>query len=169
MISPSDPRYAEVLDFLYLEAELLDSGQFSEWLDLLTEDLTYRMPLHVTHVRRTEDDFSHDSELLTETLASLKLRVQRLATGYAWSETPSSRTRHMVTNVRVRAGDTANELQVASNMLVYRNRSWETDADIFCGERRDVLRRVDGSWKLAMRTILLDQAVLGSRDVSIFF
>ncbi|HZT06539.1 MAG TPA: aromatic-ring-hydroxylating dioxygenase subunit beta, partial [Chloroflexota bacterium] len=110
----------------------------------------------------------NETEILTENRASLELRVKRLGTGYAWSETPPSRTRHVVSNVRVRATDTAGELSVVSNVLVYRNRGWETSPDLFSGERRDVLRIVDGQWRLAARTVFLDQAVLGARDVSIF-
>jgi len=167
MISPADPCYAEVLEFLYAEAELLDGGQFSEWLELLTEDIRYRLPLTVT--RKSGPGHSDESEIMRETLASLQLRVRRLTTGFAWSETPPSRTRHLITNVRVRPGERAEELNVTSNLLVYRGRGSETTADLFCGERQDLLRRVDGRLKLASRTILLDQAVLASRDVSIFF
>ena len=32
--------------FLYTEAELLDQRRFEEWLDLLTEDIHYWMPMH---------------------------------------------------------------------------------------------------------------------------
>jgi 3-phenylpropionate/cinnamic acid dioxygenase small subunit len=167
-ISPSDPRYGEVLEFLYLEAELLDDRRFGEWLDLLTDDVTYRVPLRLTVVRQAEREFSNETEILTENRASLELRVKRLGTGYAWSETPPSRTRHMVANVRVRTTDKADELSVVSNVLVYRNRGWETTSDIFSGERHDMLRRVDDRWLLAARTVLLDQAVLGARDISIF-
>ena len=167
-IGPADRRYGEVLEFLYLEAEVLDDRRFAEWLGLLTEDVTYRIPLRLNSVRQTENEFSNETEILTENRASLELRVKRLGTGYAWSETPPSRTRHMVSNVRVRATDTEGELSVVSNVLVYRNRGWETSADIFAGERRDVLRWTDGQWRLAARTVLLDQAVLGARDVSIF-
>ena len=167
-IGPADHRYGEVLEFLYLEAELLDDRRFAEWLELLTEDITYRVPLRLNFVRQTETEFSNETEVLTENRASLELRVKRLGTGYAWSETPPSRTRHMVSNVRVRATDTDTELSAVSNVLVYRNRGWETSPDLFSGERRDVLRMVDGQWRLAARIVLLDQAVLGARDVSIF-
>src|SRR3954470_9567774 len=118
MISPADPCYAEVLEFLYAEAELLDGGQFSEWLELLTEDIRYRLPLTVT--RKSGPGHSDESEIMRETLASLQLRVRRLTTGFAWSETPPSRTRHLITNVRVRPGERAEELNVTSNLLVYR-------------------------------------------------
>ena len=44
----------------------------------------------------------------------------------------------------------------------------ETDQDLFVGERQDVLRRVDGSFKIARRTIIFDQAVLTAKNISVF-
>ena len=35
----------EIEQFLYQEAELLDERQFEDWLDLLTEDIRYWMPM----------------------------------------------------------------------------------------------------------------------------
>jgi 3-phenylpropionate/cinnamic acid dioxygenase small subunit len=44
----------------------------------------------------------------------------------------------------------------------------EKDQDLFVGTRRDILRRLNGDMKIARRTIILDQAVLGARNISIF-
>jgi hypothetical protein len=57
---------------------------------------------------------------------------------------------------------------VYSNFIVYRSRS-ETEQDFYVGARRDVLRRVDGAWKIARRKLILDQNVLSAKNVSIFF
>ena len=35
----------EITDFLYREAELLDERRYSEWLDLLADDVRYWMPI----------------------------------------------------------------------------------------------------------------------------
>ena len=35
----------EIEDFLYHEADLLDQRRFTEWLDLLTDDVVYFMPV----------------------------------------------------------------------------------------------------------------------------
>jgi 3-phenylpropionate/cinnamic acid dioxygenase small subunit len=35
----------EIEEFLYAEAELLDTRRFTEWLALLTEDVRYWMPM----------------------------------------------------------------------------------------------------------------------------
>ncbi len=166
-IGPTDPRYGEVLQFLYREAELLDSGRQPEWLDLLTEDITYRMPVRVNVKRGSGSGISEDTEIFSDNLASLRVRVNKLSTEYAWAETPPSRTRHHVSNVRVKEAGRDGELDVASYILVYRNRADSPSADIFSGERQDVLRKIDGSWRLAKRTIILDQAVIGARHLAI--
>ncbi len=35
----------EIEEFLYQEAEILDERRFEEWLDLLTDDMRYFMPM----------------------------------------------------------------------------------------------------------------------------
>ena len=97
---------------------------------------------------------------------SLKIRVERAYSKIAWAEVPPSRTRHLITNVRIKKGEGA-EVQVRSSFLVYRTRM-ETDQDIFVGERHDLLRRAGGSFKIARRTIILDQAVLTAKNISVF-
>jgi 3-phenylpropionate/cinnamic acid dioxygenase small subunit len=44
----------------------------------------------------------------------------------------------------------------------------ETDKDMFVGARHDILRRADASFKIARRTIILDQAVLDAKNISVF-
>ena len=65
-------------------------------------------------------------------------------------------------------GDTASELKVYSNFLVYRTRA-ESEQDLYVGARQDILRRVDGAWKIARRKLVLDQNVLLPKNVSVFF
>ncbi len=86
----------------------------------------------------------------------------------AWAEDPPSRTRHLITNIEVEAGPTLSELKVYSNFVVYRTRA-ETEQDFYVGARQDVLRRVDGAWKIAHRKLVLDQNVLLAKNVSVFF
>ena len=86
----------------------------------------------------------------------------------AWAEDPPSRTRHMISNVEVEPGESEAEVKVYSNFLVYRSRA-ETEEDFYVGTRRDVLRRVEGGWKIARRRMVLDQAVLTAKNLSVFF
>jgi len=66
------------------------------------------------------------------------------------------------------AGPTPDEVTVKSRFVVYRNRV-ETETDFLVGKREDVLRRVDGSWKIARRRIVLDQNVLLAKNLTVFF
>lgn len=67
-------------------------------------------------------------------------------------------------------GEADNTLHVCSSFIVYRNRL-ETQVDLFAGERHDVLRRADNTlgFKIAKRTILMDQSTILSNNISIFF
>jgi 3-phenylpropionate/cinnamic acid dioxygenase small subunit len=118
--------------------------------------------------RRQEREVEDELAILDETKGTLGGRIARLDTGMAWAEDPPSRTRHIITNIEVEPGDTALELTVYSNFLVYRTRA-ESEQDLYVGARQDVLRRVGGAWKIARRKLVLDQNVLLPKNVSIFF
>ena len=176
-----DEVLREVEQFLYREARLLDDRRFNEWLELFTDDVRYWMAGRSSRYPRSSKaiaamDRHEDAEptpedelaILDETKATLGGRIARLDTGMAWAEDPPSRTRHIIANIEVEPGDAASELKVYSNFMVYRNRS-ETEQDFYVGARRDILRRVDGNWKIANRKLILDQNVLLAKNVSIFF
>lgn len=159
---------ASVQGFLEHEASLLDSGRFGEWLDQLSHDVVYRAPVRVTRrvgaTSRTPDMFHFD-----ENRQSLELRVRRLGTGVAWAEDPPSCTRRFVTNVRVelRSPDDA-EVSVTSYLLLYRSRGDDGSFDLVSAERHDVLRAVDGGWRLARREAMVDQTTLGTKNLAVF-
>lgn len=161
----------QIEDFYYLEAELLDNRKLREWSDLLTDDVRYWMPVRHNPLERPEsisEELSQPGEAyyFDDDWKSLKIRVERAYSKIAWAEVPPSRTRHLITNVRIKKDD-GNEIEVHSNFLVYRTRM-ETDKDMFVGARQDVLRRVNGNFKIARRTIILDQAVLDAKNISVF-
>jgi biphenyl 2,3-dioxygenase subunit beta len=161
----------EIEEFLYFEAELLDDRRLREWFDLLADDIRYWMPIRHNLFERPEDirdELSKPGEgfYFDDDRKSLKIRVERAYARNAWAEMPPSRTRHLITNIRIKKDD-GREIEVHSNFLVYRTRM-ENDQDMFVGERQDVLRRIDGGFKIAKRTIILDQAVLTAKNISVF-
>ncbi len=173
----------EVEQFFYREARLLDNRRFSEWLELFTDDLRYWMPTRSNRYpvnskaisildasRYEEEEVSGEDELafMEETKKTLEMRVARLDTGMAWAEDPPSRTRHIITNIEVEQTDSADQLQVYSNFLMYRNRG-ERDEDFYVGSREDVLRREAGKLRICYRKIVLDQNVLLAKNISNFF
>jgi len=165
----------EITDFLYREAELLDDGRHREWMDLVTEDVRYQVPIRITKERILEGGVSGVVENMfhmDEDRDSLEMRVERVETGFAWAEEPPSRLRHFITNVRVgevRETSSGEESDVRSNLLLFRSRWDEPEHVVLSAERRDVLRRVDGEWKLAKRVVILDSATLPTMNISFFF
>ena len=165
-LSPND-RFLTATRFLNREAQLLDDRDLTAWVDLFAEDATYKMPVRVTVERDSERAFSPVAFHFDEDKDTLETRVERFHTEHAWAEDPPSRTRHLVTNVRVMEtrGD---EMDVRSNVLVSKARGDRTDADFLLGERHDTLRAADGTLEVAKRTIYLDQTTLNVDSLSIF-
>lgn len=167
----ADELRRAIEDFYYREAELLDERKLREWFELLTEDVRYWMPIRHNPLERPENLFDElaqpgEGYYFDDDKESLRIRVERVYAKNAWAEMPPSRTRHLITNVRVKRDDGRN-VEAHSNFLVYRTRM-EADQDMFVGARRDVLRRVEDAFKIARRTIILDQAVLSAKNISIF-
>jgi PAH dioxygenase small subunit len=166
--APGTPLYGDIVEFLYREAELLDAYRFRDWLELFAEDVHYVMPVRTTQFRATGSGF-HDVAFFEENLVSLRTRVERLQTEFAWAETPPSRTRHFVTNVLAESGAAANEIAVRSNFLVTRTRA-DHGHQMFTGMRDDVLRRDSANvFKIARRRILVDETVITGTNLSILF
>jgi 3-phenylpropionate/cinnamic acid dioxygenase small subunit len=165
----------EVEQFLYAEAELLDERRFEDWLELLTEDIRYWMPMRRNikfgDWEREDTRERKDINWIDEGKTTLTQRVKQILTGIHWAEEPLSRVCHIVSNVQVVAispAEGTEEVTVKSRFLIYRNRV-ETETDFFVGKREDVLRRVGRSWKIARRKIVLDQNVLLAKNLTIFF
>lgn len=157
----------EVTQFLVREAALLDSGDFESWLNLLDPKIEYLMPVRSVRYGTIESEFSRTSFHYNENLFSLRLRVARLRTRFAWAEDPPSHHRHFVSNIEVEPGpDDAHE--VTSNVMLYRARGSAVGGDLLTGRRRDHLRRTEGKLKLLRREVFLDQAVLPVSAVTTF-
>ena len=186
---PADREtHFEVEQLYYEEADLLDEGRYVDWLEMLADDLDYWMPTRTNRLRRQQAlsiAARGEAAYYDETKESLAWRIRRFDSGMAWAEDPPSRTRHLVTNVRVRhvdpdgsseeTGFTVGDLVATSYFLVYRNRL-EREENIFAGKRTDVLRRLPsadgatpGRLQIARRAILLDANVLQAKNISTFF
>jgi 3-phenylpropionate/cinnamic acid dioxygenase small subunit len=161
--------WLELMQFYIREAWLLDERKLKEWLDLFTDDVFYFMPRRKNVPRREaqrELTPLGDLAILEEDKRYLEMRVARLDTGMAWAEDPPSRTRHLIGNLE--AAPLANgEVEAKTAFLVYRSHL-ETDQQLLSGCREDVLRKVDGAWKVARRTIVLDANVLLDKNLSVF-
>lgn len=157
--------------FLNREARLQDDRRLDEWVALFADDLRYWMPVVTNRIGRDQGkELSLFGEVahFDDDKTSMSNRVKRLSTGMAWAETPSSRTRHLVSNVEVLAQESNGVVQVRSNFLIYRSHL-EYDFELFSGVRHDSLRPHEDSWLIFRRDITLDQAVVTQKNLGIFF
>ena len=137
----NDNRHLQAHQFLVDEAYLLDAQQYETWLDTLTDDIRYLMPVRVTTALGAGFDTSPGMAHFDEDKYSLSRRVARFATEHAWTEDPPSRMRHYITNVRTFACDDDAHLFVESAELLFRSRGDVNEAALVSCGRQDVLRR----------------------------
>lgn len=162
------PDYARCVDFLLDEVAALDENRLDDWLTMMHPQIDYRAPIRVTRERTKGPGFSKEGYHFFENLDSLTTRVDRLRTDYAWAEDPPSRTRRFLSNFRVFAMEGSDDLQVRSNLLVYRERLDETNPQWIVGRREDDLRPLDGELKIVRRLVLLDHSILMTPNLGIF-
>ena len=146
----------EVENLFYREAELLDAWKLDEWLGMLTDDAVYHVPPNDL----PDSDPRFALFIIADDMVRLKERIIRLKDPNCHAEYPHSRTRRMITNVRVASvdGDTAT---AHANFIVYRHRRHETPR-VFSGYYRYKLRRVGAELKIAVRRAVIDAEELGS-------
>jgi biphenyl 2,3-dioxygenase beta subunit len=166
-----DALARRVETFLYDEIALVDERKFEEWLTLFSEDVRYFVPVRtIQNLQGRDREFSRDNELahVDDNLEGLKMRVRRLQTGFSWAEDPPSRTRHFITNIRVKRLEQG-EIEATCNLLVYRGRS-DRQQDIFSAKRVDRLKsHADKTgFAISARTIYLDHTLLLTSGISIF-
>ena len=168
---------ADIEDFYYREADLLDERRFRDWLELLADDITYFMPIrrNVKFGQQAARENTKRGEGISwfdEDKWTLTKRVEQILTGVHYAEEPLSRITHIVSNVQIRDArpqvDEARELDVSSRFLVYQNRV-EYETYIFVGRRNDTLRLTENGWKVARREILLEQNILLAKNLTTFF
>ncbi len=158
--------YFDISNWLYAEAEMLDEGRFRDWLSLLTKDIRYHVPVRVTVPTGQGTGFAEAAAHFDDNYYLLEQRVRRLETGFAWAEDPPSRTRHLVTNIRLQS-DQGDGLRVTSTLLLHRTRGDIAEPEQLVGQRHDLFRNQDGDWKLASRTVYLDHSSLPMQNLAI--
>src|SRR6202522_2106178 len=168
---------ADIEDFYFREADLLDDRRFRDWLDILADDITYFMPIRRNvkfgqHAARENTRQGEGISWFDEDKWTLTKRVEQILTGVHYAEEPLSRVTHMVSNVRLLdvapSVEAPEQVTVGCRFLVYQNRV-EYESFTFVGRRTDVLRRTGDSWLIARREMLLEQNVLLAKNLSIFF
>ena len=164
----SDDLHLEAHQWLVEEAYTLDAQEYEDWLERLTDDIHYIMPVRVTTALGAGYSTSPGMAHWDENKYSLSRRVARFLTEHAWTEDPPSRLRHFVTNVRTFRTDNENEIIVDSAVLLFRSRGDVNEPSTISAGREDLLRRNGDDWQLARRTIMVDESVLRIQNLAIF-
>ena len=154
--------------FLKIEAEYLDDRRFEDWFSLLDLEIAYEVPVRTTRENWDGTGISTKAFFMKEDHLSLETRVKRLASRFAWSESPATRTRRFLANVRVSGGPDQTRAHVRSNMAVFCYKGDAAHPQIVTADRYDELRIVAGGFRLLRRVAVLDSSVLGLEALSIF-
>lgn len=156
------PSRAEMEDFLFHEANLLDEWRLDEWLELFEPDATYLVP-------PTDAPDAHPETslfLIADNHTRLEARVKRLSSRNAHVEHPRSRTRRMISNVLVGNGPDPDTIQVRANFTIWRIRRQITD--VYVGQYVNVVVRTADGFRFKRRRAVLDlDALRPSGKVSI--
>ncbi|HKA42402.1 MAG TPA: aromatic-ring-hydroxylating dioxygenase subunit beta [Burkholderiales bacterium] len=146
----------QVEDFLYEEAALLDAWRLDDWLALMTADAVYRVPSN----DRPDADPRDTLFIIADDINRIRARVARLKKTDAHAEDPRSRTRRLITNVRILERNGA-ALRVEANFSVHRFRR-NDGIRVYVGHYRYDLRVEDGKLKIAKREAVIESMELGA-------
>ena len=146
----------QVEDFLYAEAALLDAWKLDEWLALLTDDAVYRVPSNDKPLSDPKDTLF----IIADDIHRIRARITRLKDPRAHAEMPPSRTRRLISNVRILEQE-ARTVKAEANFIVYRFRRNESVYQ-FVGQYHYELRREGDSFRIASRVAIIDAMELGS-------
>lgn len=147
---------AQIEDFLYREAALLDDWNLDGWLELYEPDAKYEVPCN----DKLDADPERDMLLIDDDHRRMQARVERLNNRRAHREYPHSRTNHQVFNVRFEP--TGGEIAVIASFTVWRFRAGKSS--VYVGRYRYRLRPAGDSFRIAFKRVELDMTNL--RDVA---
>jgi 3-phenylpropionate/cinnamic acid dioxygenase small subunit len=150
----NDEVYVSVQRFLSREADLLDRRAYYR----VTAQLNQEAAVGVRDYAIIEDD-----------AVGLKARIDQISTPkLTHAENPPSLARRFFSGLQGQHGDHDGEVLASANVLIYRTRPEMPDGGFYVGTRTDVLRRVNGEWRLSRRSVRLDQAIVYGGVSTIF-
>jgi len=146
-------------EFLYHEADLLDTWRLPEWSELFTDDARYDIAS-----LDAEDPLKADPATSLFVLCDDKLRLvsraKRLMKKTAHAEYPHSKTRHITSNVRIGEVN-GDEVAVRANFVIYRRKGDRTVH--FMGEAHYLLVVNSNGLKIKRKRCNLDLNTLADQ------
>jgi benzoate/toluate 1,2-dioxygenase beta subunit len=139
-----------VEQFLYRQAELLDTKKWQDWIDLFAPDGIYWMPPDASY--KTWDGqpaiFAEDKNLM-------EVRMRRVLHPDAWSQRPLWETNHVVSNVSIQKVKGSN-LEVKSRFHMMELR--RDDVRHFAGSYLHTLVKTKTGYRIKLQRVDMTNA-----------
>ena len=129
---------------------------FERWLKLLTDDASYYVPPN----DHPEGDPKNTLFILADDIVRIRERIKRLMSPECHAEYPHSRTRRLISNIRI-VGTFDDVIKVAANFVCYRFRRYERIRE-YVGSYRYILKRQGSELRIKERRVVIDAHELGS-------
>jgi benzoate/toluate 1,2-dioxygenase beta subunit len=140
-----------VEQFLYRQADLLDTRQWQQWIDLFAADGIYWMPPDASY--KTWDGqpaiFAEDRNLMT-------VRMNRVLHPDAWSQRPLWGTNHVVSNVVIDKQSAKGDLVVRSRFHMMELR--RDDVRHFAGRYTHHLKKAKDGYRITLQRVDMTNA-----------
>ena len=158
---------AEAEDFLYTEANLIDTDQLEQWHQLFTIDSIYWIPSDERTNPEYETSIIHDDKL------QLEKRIYQLRNKHL-AQDPRSRTIHFISNVQVEPGSRQDEVIVRCNQLIHEIRPGDHqylqaglgNTRSFAARCEYSLRYEQNQWRIARKLLVLINRDLPLENIS---
>lgn len=138
-------QWFRVQEFLFHEARLLDERRLREWLELYAPDAEYWVP-YTWEQRSPKDHVS----LFYETVALLRMRVDRLESERSPLDSPKARVNHYLTNIAV---EEAGQGEVLARAYLLFTEYRREEQRWFAGRGTWRLRPKEASYQIAAKRI----------------
>lgn len=144
---------AEVEDFLFAEADILDAWDYDAWLALFAPGARFEVPATDAGAFSAQEA----GYFVCDDWALLQARVKRLKSRKAHAENPHSKTHRLVSNVRVHERSGA-ELRVTASFIIHRAR--DGNFDPYVGRYDHRLLVTDDGLRFVLRRATLGHELL---------
>jgi benzoate/toluate 1,2-dioxygenase beta subunit len=140
-----------VEQFLYQQAELLDTKQWQAWIDLFADDGVYWMPADPAHQHweGMPSIFAEDKNLMN-------VRMKRVLHPDAWSQRPLWGTNHVVSNVMIQDAKPNGDVVVRSRFHMMELR--RDDVRHFAGQYTHHLKKAKGGYRIKLQRVDMTNA-----------
>lgn len=131
-------------EVVYREAELLDAARYDEWLALFADDARYWIPLSAD-----QTDAVGAQSLACEDRMMLRIRIERLKSGKAYSHQPPIACRHVL-----QAPAVAHDLDTVRTHTPFLYIEARGDEQVMlAGVARHTLRAVADGWLIVEKRV----------------